>query len=76
MNATSAVAIKPSPDRLRHPVLRYMVAVHPPVLAITLAAWVLGFAVAWYSGVSFNGWAAAAPYLLVSAPLLVLEQRP
>lgn len=64
MSTPSALPLEPTPERLRNPVLRYVLATRPAFLTITLAGCLLGFATAWHDGVAFNGWTAAATLIL------------
>ncbi len=64
MNTPSALPLEPTPERLRNPLLRYVLATRPAFLTITLAGCLLGFATAGYSGVAFNGWIAATTLTL------------
>lgn len=64
MNTPSTLPLEPTPERLRNPVLRYVLATRPAFLTITLAGCLLGFATAWHGGVDFNGWNAATTLIL------------
>ena len=54
MNKPVAAAIEPSPQRLRNPAQRYLLATRPAFLTITLVGCLLGFAVAVASGATFD----------------------
>ena len=64
MNTPSALPLEPTPERLRNPVLRYLLATRPAFLTITLAGCLLGIATAWHDGIAFSGWAATATLVL------------
>ncbi|MEW6133701.1 MAG: prenyltransferase [Pseudomonadota bacterium] len=64
MSAPSALPLEPSPERLRNPALRYVLATRPAFLSITLAGCLLGFATAFHDGVPFRAGAAEVSLLL------------
>ena len=64
MSTPLSLPLEPTPERLRNPVLRYVLATRPAFLTITLAGCLLGFSTAWFSGVSFNAWAATLTLIL------------
>lgn len=64
MSAPASLPLEPSPARLRNPALRYALATRPAFLTLTLAGCLLGFAIAFYSGVPFNAGTAAMTLLL------------
>jgi 1,4-dihydroxy-2-naphthoate octaprenyltransferase len=64
VSTPSALPLEPSPERLRNPALRYVLATRPAFLTITLAGCSLGFSVAFYSGISFNAAIAGVSLLL------------
>lgn len=45
---------EPTPEALRNPVLRYLLATRPAFLSVTLCAWLVGIGAAHYSGVSLE----------------------
>ena len=63
MNTQSAV-LEPTPERLRYPLARYLLATRPAFLTITLAGCLLGMATAWHGGVAFNAGTALLTLLL------------
>lgn len=64
MSMASPLPFEPTPERLRSPLLRYLLATRPAFLTITLAGCLLGMSSAWSNGVSFNFNAAIATVLL------------
>lgn len=64
MSAPPALPLEPSPERLRNPALRYVLATRPAFLSITLAGCLLGFATALYGSVAFNPTTAVLSLLL------------
>lgn len=64
MNTSTSLPLEPTPERLRNPVLRYVLATRPAFLTITLVGCLLGFSTAWASGVAFNGWTATVTLVL------------
>ncbi len=64
MNKPASVALEPRPERLRNPLLRYLLATRPAFLTITLVGCLLGFASALASGTAFDLAAALATLLL------------
>ncbi len=64
MNAPSALPLEPNPERLRNPLLRYVLATRPAFLTITLAGCLLGVAIAFNGGVTFNATTAVMTLLL------------
>jgi 1,4-dihydroxy-2-naphthoate octaprenyltransferase len=64
MNRPSSAALEPRPERLRNPLLRYVLATRPAFLTITLVGCLLGFASALAAGVAFDLAAALATLLL------------
>jgi 1,4-dihydroxy-2-naphthoate octaprenyltransferase len=64
VNKPAAFPLEPTPERLAHPVRRYLLATRPAFLTITLVGCLLGFATAWHAGAGFDGAAAAATLLL------------
>lgn len=61
---TPAAALEPTPERLRNPLARYVLATRPAFLTITLAGCLLGMATAWHGGVTFNAGTALLTLLL------------
>jgi 1,4-dihydroxy-2-naphthoate octaprenyltransferase len=64
VSAPAALPLEPSPERLRNPVLRYVLATRPAFLTITLAGCLLGFATALNDGSAFNAVTAGVALLL------------
>lgn len=64
MNTASSLPLEPTPERLRNPFLRYVLATRPAFLTITLVGCLLGFATAWFSGAAFHGWTAIVTLVL------------
>lgn len=64
MSTPLSLPLEPTPERLRNPVLRYVLATRPAFLTITLAGCLLGLSAAWGSGASFNGMTAALTLVL------------
>ncbi len=64
MNTAFSLPLEPSPEGLRNPLLRYVLATRPAFLTITLVGCLLGLATAWSSGVALNAGLAAATLLL------------
>lgn len=64
MNTSTSLPLEPTPERLRNPIPRYVLATRPAFLTITLAGCLLGFSTAWFSGISFNAWAATLTLVL------------
>jgi 1,4-dihydroxy-2-naphthoate octaprenyltransferase len=64
MSSPSALPLEPSPERLRNPLLRYVLATRPAFLTITLAGCLLGFATALSGGAPFNAATAGVSLLL------------
>ena len=64
MNTTVAVSHEPTPEKLRNPVLRYVLATRPAFLTITLAGCLLGMATATYDTAGFDTVRAAVTVLL------------
>ena len=64
MNTPSALPLEPTPERLRNPVQKYVLATRPAFLTITLAGCLLGFATAWFGGVDFDSLKAGMTLIL------------
>jgi len=64
LNTPSTLPLEPTPERLRNPALRYVLATRPAFLTITLAGCLLGFATAWFGGVAFDGLKAGMTLIL------------
>lgn len=58
------VALEPTPQGFANPIARYFVATRPPFLSATLAACLLGLAIAAYGGVAIDSTAALTTMLL------------
>ena len=64
MNKPASALLEPRPERLRNPLLRYVLATRPAFLTITLVGCLLGFASALATGIAFDLAAALATLLL------------
>jgi 1,4-dihydroxy-2-naphthoate octaprenyltransferase len=64
MNAPSGMPLEPTPERLRSPVARYLLATRPRFLTITLVGCLLGIAIALHSGVEFDATKAVVTLVL------------
>jgi 1,4-dihydroxy-2-naphthoate octaprenyltransferase len=59
-----ALPQEPTPESLRAPLARLLLATRPPFLTITLVGALLGIAVAWSGGAALSPWIAPATVLL------------
>lgn len=66
-SAANALPHEPSPDRIRAPAARLLLATRPPFLTITLVGALLGIATSWADGVAVSAWTASATLLLALA---------
>lgn len=76
MSTASSLPIEPTAERLRNPLLRYVLAIRPAFLTITLAGCLLGFATAKSSGVVIHyglAWMTLLLALLAHAGVNVLN---
>jgi 1,4-dihydroxy-2-naphthoate polyprenyltransferase len=64
VSTPSTIPLEPTPERLRNPILRYVLATRPAFLTITFAGCLLGFATAHQSGARFDPWTAALTLVL------------
>ena len=55
---------EPTPDAIRAPLARLLLATRPPFLTITLVGALLGLATAWWAGASLSPWMAPVTVLL------------
>jgi 1,4-dihydroxy-2-naphthoate octaprenyltransferase len=60
----AALPQEPTPESLRAPLARLLLATRPPFLTITLVGALLGLATAWWGGASLSPWMAPATVLL------------